>query len=74
MSESKYEQLVEGEIYSVKVNRKKKSLYDACCDCSLVHGISIWSDEPTTIHIMLSRDNRRTAQLRRHTKDKTNDA
>jgi hypothetical protein len=70
----KYEQIESGECYTVKVNRRRKAMYIACCDCSLVHGVSITSDTPATINIMVTRDERKTGQLRRHNKPKVDHA
>jgi len=42
-------------------------VYEACCDCGLVHMIA-WCENVETgeMSIRIMRDNRRTAQLRRH--------
>lgn len=52
----------------VKVNTKEQIISLACCDCGLVHRMDIEVDpnEEGVVYILAPRDERATAQLRRH--------
>ena len=46
---------------------EETSILMACCDCGLVHWYALAEHKETNEHVILViRDNRRTAQLRRH--------
>lgn len=63
MPKSSYEQAYDGVPYTVKTN---EPTYDACCDCGLIHETNYKIIDKDTIEITVKRDNRRTAQYRRH--------
>lgn len=48
-------------------NQEGDTFTFVCCDCALVHHVGVWRDKNTgEITIGMSRDNRSTAQYRRH--------
>lgn len=61
--QSKYPRLTDGG--AVELNAKDNILHFACCDCGLVHRIAFGVDGQE-VGIAMERDNRATAQLRRH--------
>lgn len=64
----KYTEMCDGDIVVVGHG---KYFYNACCDCALVHKLSVKIDKDAdTAVITVHRDNRRTAQLRRYAKEK----
>jgi len=43
----------------------------ACCDCGLVHNIAIAKEKNGRIGLAIERNNKSTAQFRRHLRNKT---
>jgi len=62
---SKYNQIEDGGI--LELPEEGDTLYLACCDCGLVHE-HVWAENIETGErvLVVFRDERRTAQLRRH--------
>ena len=63
-SKSKYEQLVEGEPFVVSVGRYVLDM--ACCDCGLVHRVTVKILSPRRVALTYIMDSRKTAAYRRH--------
>lgn len=63
MSKSEYEQVYDNVSFEIKPG--KNNLHLMCCDCSLIHIISIEMTKNKKIKLTLNRDNRATAQARR---------
>lgn len=67
MPRIKQESAVDGRwtatIYPVM--RDKQPYRMACCDCGLVHDIEVWVEEGR-VALRVARNNRATAQVRRH--------
>ena len=62
--ESKYHRTEEGEEFVIEMGT---TVYQACCDCGLVHKILTGSNVETEEYALVYfRDERRTAQLRRN--------
>lgn len=61
---SKYSHWDQDEI--VKINPKKDILKFACCDCGLVHDFNFEVDKKNIIRMTMDRNDRSTAQYRRH--------
>jgi len=65
MSDSSYETLESGQIFSAKISTKRSLFASiACCDCNLVHDIYVWR-EGNTLFYETIRNQRSTGQLRR---------
>lgn len=64
---TRYKQRKDGEGWSEKSGKIFKL---ACCDCGLVHRVVLISKGPW-VGIATERDNRATAQRRRHMKQNT---
>ena len=60
---SKYQKLTEGDV--IELNAKENTLNFACCDCGLVHRIA-FGIHGQDLGIAMERNDRATAQLRRH--------
>ena len=60
----KYEKLNDYE--GVLLDPDKEIFRFACCDCGLVHSMKIVRESDNKIGIVFKRENRSTAQLRRH--------
>lgn len=50
-----------------EIELKPKEIFrSACCDCGLVHDMAVAAEDNGNIGLAFRRDNRATAQLRRH--------
>ena len=59
-----YTTMSDGDIVVIKHG---EYFFNACCDCSLVHKLEVKIDKDADSAVLtVYRDNRRTAQLRRH--------
>lgn len=64
---TRYVQRYDGEGFTVPVNEIYRL---ACCDCGLVHDVVITSEDGQPVGMAVRRNNRATAQRRRHLKKK----
>lgn len=58
---SKYEQVRDGDW----MHLPRRGMHLACCDCHLVHDLTVKLDKQNRIWIKVSRHNRATAAMRR---------
>ena len=61
---SKYRKIFDYEGF--KIDPDKETVCFACCDCGLVHSMGVAFEEGGKIGVAFKRENRATAQLRRH--------
>ncbi len=74
MAGSEYEQVYDGDIFTIQLSRRFEKLSLACCYCSLVHAVYIkQSSDSKIIYIKIKQNNRATGQLRRYHKYKGGD-
>lgn len=66
MSKSTYPVIEDGEGFEVESGEIMRL---ACCDCGLIHDIGFAIEENGKIGVALKRNNRATAQRRRHLKN-----
>ena len=61
-----YYNLKDGDI--VEINKEGEVIRFSCCDCALTHKFAFAIEKSGDIGMMVVRDNRSTAQLRRYNK------
>jgi uncharacterized Zn finger protein len=64
---SRYFQIIDGEGFTLPSGEKVRF---ACCDCGLVHDMVVVTHDRKPVGVAMRRNNRSTAQRRRHLKAK----
>ena len=62
----KYYHIEDGD--TIELNKRGETIKFGCCDCGLIHKFSIAIQKNGRVGVMIRRDNRATAQLRRYNK------